>query len=210
MAGLKESTRVELLELGRQKAFLPGETLYRIGDPPDGLHGLIDGRVSLSVPNDSGSVFDCHIGTAGFWVGDMALFSKGNRLITVTAITEVRTWFLPQAALLKAIQARPDLVADFYALAHYSMSIALRLLANLAIPDAAPRVAAWLLFVDESAAEPGQWIEASQEQVGRMNALSLPTARRVLKRMTDQGLVELGYGRLRVLDRARLSDFCAS
>jgi CRP/FNR family cyclic AMP-dependent transcriptional regulator len=41
-----------------------------------------------------------------------------------------------------------------------------------------------------------------------MVALSLPTLQRVLRRLQDGGLIELGYGRIRILDRRGLLSLC--
>lgn len=205
-----DAVRRLILPLGRPRSYDAGETLYRVGDMPDGIYGLLRGRVSLSTPNDIGSVFDCHIAYPGFWIGDLALLAQSPRLITITAQSPVDVWFLPQASLVDLLRPHPELLTDFYALNHENTAVALRLLANLSIPDTTRRVAAWLLFSDESLSDTDGWILCSQEQIGMMNAISLPTTRRILKKLADQGLIELGYGRLRVGDRGRMSEFCAT
>lgn len=209
MSHRTEPVRRLLLSLGRARSFDAGETLYRIGDAPDGIYGLIRGRICISIPNDAGSVMDCYMGNPGFWIGDLALLAKSARLVTVTAEVPSDVWYLPQAALLELLRPHPELVADFYALNHINTATALRLLANLAIPDNARRLAAWLLFTDEGLGDSAAWIETSQDQIGMMNAMSLATVRRSLKRLEDLGLIELGYCQLRIQDRTRLSEFCS-
>lgn len=209
MSKRTEPVRRLLLSHGRPRTFAAGETLYRIGDAPDGLYGLIRGQVCISIPNDAGSVMDCYMGNPGFWIGDLALLAKSARLVTVTATVPIDVWYLPQTALLDLLRPHPELVADFYALNHMNTATALRLLANLAIPDTQRRLAAWLLFTDEGVRDPGAWLDASQDQIAMMNAVSLATVRRSLKQLETLGLIELGYSRLRVRDRPGLTEFCS-
>ena len=57
---------------------------------------------------------------------------------------------------------------------------------------------------DELAGASDGWILLSQDDIAMFTAVSLPTLQRVLRRFSDAGLIEIGYGRLRVLDRAGL------
>ena len=210
MAQRSKRTRNLIMPLGRPRNIGADETLYRIGEMPDGIYGLIRGRVCISTPDDAGSVLDIYMGNPGFWIGDLALFARSRRLVTVTAVAPTKVWYLPQSALLELLRPHPELIADFYALNHQNTAVALRLLANLAIPDTERRLAAWLLFSDEALISADRWIDVSQQQIGTMNAVSLPSVRRALKKLETLELIELGYSKLRVRDRAALSDFCAS
>lgn len=210
LSACSESVRGEILACGRLRQFASTDTLYRLGDTSDGIYGIIQGRVAISIPSDAGTIYDCYIGRPGFWIGDLALFSKATRLVSLTAETDVVCWFLPQQRLLELVQADPDLISLFYSLSHRNMAIAMRIIANLAIPDNSRRLAAWLLFSDETLQTSGNWIEASQEQIGMQNTMSLPTVRRLLKRLEQKGLIELRYGRVRIANHDKLNTFSRS
>lgn len=195
---------------GRPRRFAASDTLYRLGDTSDGIYGIVEGRVAVSIPSDAGTIYDCYIGRPGFWIGDLALFSKTTRLVSLTAETDVTCWFLQQGRVHDLVRADPELISLFYALNHRNMASAMRIMANLAIPDNARRLAAWLLFLDGRTPSAASWIEVSQEQIGMQNAMSLPTVRRLLKRLEKGGLIELGYGRVRVTNREKLLVFSRS
>ena len=207
LAGRSERARRLILPCGRRRQYSAGETVYRIGDAPEGLYGLINGGVSVSIPNDVGTDYAVYQASPGFWIGDLALFADQRRLVTVVATEDTEMLHLPRAKLVPLVKEHPQLIRDFYALSHVNMALALRLLANMAIPDTKKRLAAWLLFSDEGL-EPSQaWIEISQERLASMVAMSLPTVQRLLKGLSDKNLVEVGYGRLRICDRAALAKF---
>lgn len=186
------------------RSFSAGETLYRIGERANGIYGVLDGSVAISIPSDVGTVYDCYLGRAGFWIGDLALFSHANRLVSVTAETDLKCWYVSQKLAMELVKADPEMMRYFYLLTHTNLTITLRVLANIAIPDNASRLAAWLICSDDGLPVPGGWIKASQEQIAMQNIMSLPTTRRMLKRFQSQDLIELGYGQVRIKNRVRL------
>jgi CRP-like cAMP-binding protein len=52
------------------------------------------------------------------------------------------------------------------------------------------------------------WIRISQHAFAELVALSEQSVRRALKNLEDQGLIETGYSRLRILDRDSLAAYC--
>jgi DNA-binding MarR family transcriptional regulator len=90
------------------------------------------------------------------------------------------------------------------------MKTSLRIMANLAVTGTEKRLVLRLLHLDEGAAKADGWIIVSQEELAAMGAVSQPTLHRNLHRLVDLGLVELGYGRLRLIDRSKLIANCQS
>jgi CRP/FNR family cyclic AMP-dependent transcriptional regulator len=200
-------SRQLILGCGELRTFTEGETLFYVGEKPNGLFGMVSGAVSVSAPSDAGSDFAVYQAQPGFWIGDSALFSHQVRIVTVTAVQETTALFLPQNKLKALVEKHPKLIHDFYFLSHRNVAIAVRLLANMAITQSEKRLAAWLLFADEALVAPNRWIEMPHEHIAPMVAMSLPTLRRILRIMVKQGLVDTGYGRLTVLDRDKLRAF---
>lgn len=187
-----------ILACGRTRHFEKGMALYRYGDQSEGVFGIVSGNVSVTIPNDLGADHMIYVATPGFWIGDAALFSHTNRLVTVTAETDVDAVFLPKPKLLKLIQDHPKILEDFYALSHLNLAVALSLISNLVTPNAEKRLAAFFLNLDSRQIEPGAWIQLAQDRVASMVALSTPTVQRQMKALSDAGLVEIGYSRFRV------------
>lgn len=200
--------RTRLRDIAEVRAYRQGEPLYIVGDRPRGVFGIARGAVDVSIPREDRQEIVAHRAQRGFWIGDLALFSRQRRLVAVTAATAVVAAQLPQAKLAELIKRYPTLLYDFYDLSHRNVATLLQLLANLSIPRSEIRVAVRLLLHDQRLSKGNEWIVLSQEKLAELTALSLPTVQRTLRQLEGAGLVELGYGRLRILDRERLLAYC--
>ncbi|MCR9087885.1 MAG: Crp/Fnr family transcriptional regulator [Rhodobacteraceae bacterium] len=199
----------QILMAGAQRRlFDKGAPVYRVGDPADGLHGLISGSFEITVPGDDGVETLVHRADPGFWIGDLALFSEQPRLVSITATTPTETLFLPQPFLRRMIEEHPALLRDFYDLTHQNTALALRLLSNLSVRQSERRLGLRLLHYSELAANDGGWLHLSQDHLASLVAVSLPTLQRILRRFAEEGLVELSYRKLRVRDPERLAALC--
>jgi CRP-like cAMP-binding protein len=207
-AGRPERTRSLIGAEARLRRFRPGEALYRVGDPPNGLFGLVEGALRISVPRDDGEDYVIHRADPGFWIGDAAQFSDGGRLVTLTAAGPTTVVHVPVEALERLVEVEPRLYRDFYALTHDNFRTALRLFVNSLVPESEVRVALRLLHQDEMAGKPERGVALAQAEFADLVGLSLPTLQRALRRLTEAGLVEAGYGRLRILDREGLLRRC--
>jgi CRP-like cAMP-binding protein len=207
-AGRCERTRALIGAEARLRRYRPGEALYRVGDAANGLYGLVGGALRISVPRDDGEDYVIHRADPGFWIGDAAQFSDDARLVTLTAVAPTTVVHIPAEALERLVGAEPHLYRDFYALTHRNFRTALRLFVNTLVPDSDLRVALRLLHQHELAGEPERGVALAQAEFADLVGLSLPTLQRVLKRLAEAGLVELGYGRIRIRDREGLLRRC--
>ncbi|NDR58158.1 Crp/Fnr family transcriptional regulator [Aliiruegeria sabulilitoris] len=209
LAARDSATREALFDIGRLASFESGQPLYNLSDPPNGLFGIVSGVVQILIPGENKEMLTPHRAEAGFWVGDLALFSDQRRLVSVVARGPVQALFLPSTKLRELVRQHPDMMRDFYALTHANMQTALRLLANLSVTRSNSRIALRLLHIAESITPPDGWIELSQEELAEHTAVSLPTVQRCLRLLSEMDAIELGYGRLRLLDRDGLFRFAS-
>ena len=200
--------QADLAALGILKLVEAGETLYHYGDPPNGIYAILSGGVQITAPADDGQEFVLHRDGAGFWIGDLALFAGALRLVSVVTTQASQALFFPNLSISRLIQNNPDYIRDFYALTHENMRTALRIMANLAVTGTEKRLVLRLLHLDEGTSKTEGWIDVSQDDLAAMIAVSQPTLHRNLHRLVDLGLIELGYGRVRLLDRGALIASC--
>jgi CRP-like cAMP-binding protein len=210
LAGRDATFRNLMLSVARSRTFQPKQAIYRVGDEPDGLYGVYEGSVSVSIPSESGIDYLAVRTDPGFWIGDLALFAEQRRLVSVIAATRVRALFVSSIDMLAIVRADPDRYRDFYALTHENMALSLRLLTNVATPGSEQRLGLRLLQHDDAHPASGKWLLYSQYELAQMLAISSPTLQRALKRLAQAGMIEVGYGRVRVIDRDRLIRHCAA
>lgn len=208
LAGRAPAVQSLLMSGAQRRCFEKGEQVYAVGDPADGLYGLISGSFEITLPGDDGVETLVHRADPGFWIGDLALFSEQPRLVSITTTSQTETMFLPQRFIRRMVEVEPALLRDFYDLTHQNTALALRLLANLSVCQSERRLGLRLLHYSELSADDDGWLKLSQDHLASLVAVSLPTLQRILRRFADEGLVELSYRKLRVLDAARLALRC--
>lgn len=204
LAGCEDGLRERLFEVGRPTRFQPGEVLFRAGDAPEGIYGVADGAVYIAMPADDGQELVIYHADTGFWVGDMELLAEQTRMATVTAAAPTLCLFISRAQLRDLLDREPGYFRDFYRMSCENGRAIMRVLANMTVTGSDKRLALRLLQYDENKDDPDAWITIAQEPLARTTALSVPTLQRVLRRMAEAGLVEIGYGKLRILDRPGL------
>lgn len=98
------------LESGlRTRRLAPGETIFREGDPGDGLYAVLDGSVYLSIlMNQSHRSVLARVGEGEIF-GEMAVLDGQPRSATAQAETAATVGFIDRAAFLDALQRSPGL-----------------------------------------------------------------------------------------------------
>ena len=184
--------------------------MYLAGDAPNGVFGLVSGSFNISFPRGDGQDYTLHRVGPGFWFGDLALFSKGSRLVSVRAAEQTQLVQLPAKDLARLVREDPHLYADFYALTYENFQTAFRIIVNLSIPSTDKRVADRMLLEVDTRGDAEGWIALSQSDLAKLVAISLPTLQRVMRRFAGAGLVASSYARIRVVDREGLRRLCRS
>ncbi len=192
--------RAWMAEVGRWRSFEPGQLLYDAGDSASGVFGLAEGSLDISFPLVGEEPVSLHRAEAGFWIGDLALLAKTERLVSVRVRRRARVLVVPAQPIRAHLGARPEHWPCFYALTHRNMATALALLGEALALSPAQRFARRLLQL----AGPDGTVNATQEDLAGLVGVTRATVRRALGRLIEEGAVTPGYGVLRILDRCRV------
>lgn len=201
-------TRAALGAIAKLRRFAKNDRIYLAGDAPNGMFGLISGSLNISIPRADGEDYTAHRAGAGFWIGDLALFSQGTRLVSVHAAEPTLMVQLPAHDLYLLVEEDPRLYAEFYPLTYENFRTAFDIISNLAMPSTEKRVADRLLLEAKTRGGDAGWISLSQAELATLTAVSLPTLKRIMRRFVEQGLVDHRYARIQVLDRDALARLC--
>lgn len=91
---------------GDLRHFASDAVLYKSGDVPQGSFVLIAGTLKAK-PDGGGKPYA--VSEPGSVLSSMALILARPRAITITAVTDCETLFVPRTAFLKLVQQSPDL-----------------------------------------------------------------------------------------------------
>jgi CRP-like cAMP-binding protein len=105
----------------------PKSVVFLAGDEPDGLYGLAEGAVDLSVPIMGSEPVSISRGDPGFWIGEAAILAGTRRAVSVSAILPSTLVFVPRKKLLVKLRQHPEWWQPFYELSHANTTLAITL-----------------------------------------------------------------------------------
>lgn len=196
--------RERFARVARLMRYAAGDTLFRTGDEASGIIGIVSGAVMVAIPGDDGAEYRILRVDTGRWIGDLAPLMGSAPLTSAIAHEPTVAVQLPVSSVRRLVERDPMLWIEFNRLAHENTRILLRIIAILSVTQASRRIALRLLLQDDMTASAQGWLPIGQAELAEFSATSVPTVRRVLSRFGEAGIVELGYRRLRVLDRQQL------
>ena len=187
-----------LLAEGRSpRTYRAGRMIYLQGTHPDRFYYLISGSVRSFISSSTGEERVLAIHRAGDLMGEASFFDGCPRVTSAMAVEDCRILPIGRAQLDAAFQRHPELALPM--LQHLARTV--RLLSGhvgAASLPARQRIARWLL--SQPAGADGA-LKATHEGIGQAVGLSRVTVSRALGELAAQGLVELGYRSVSVLDR---------
>lgn len=201
----------DLLSLATPRRLQSGEHLFFRGDAPDGLYAMLDGTLRVSGVTEAGKEAILSLVDAPSWFGEIALFDRLPRTHNAVAEGVVKVLHVPQPDLLALLDRCPHYWRELGVLMALRLRLTFISMEDLALLPAETRLARRLVWlVEASALTPSEGpcvVPISQTQLGLMLSLSRQTTNQVLQALQDQGVLRVAYGRIEVLDRARLMAF---
>ncbi len=182
------------------RTYRAGQLVYLQGANPDCFYYLVSGSVRSFISTPAGEERVLAVHRAGDLMGEASFFDGCPRVTSAMALEDCRILTVNREQLDAAFQRHPELALPM--LQYLARTV--RLLSDHVGASSLParqRIARWLL---SQPAGPDSAIRVTHEGIGQAVGLSRVTVSRVLGELADQGLVELGYRSMVVLDREGL------
>jgi CRP-like cAMP-binding protein len=193
----------------RRRRFRHGAVLFYEGDLGDELHLIEEGWVAIEVTTPLGDTGMLALLGPGDFFGEQALLAAdARRTASATAVMPVTTTVLRRVDFVDLRMTFPetdDILLN--ALAAQVRRLSAQLIEAQYVP-ADQRVKRRLHHAATvfGAGSGDGVVPMTQEQVARMAGTTRATVGRVLGQLQDAQIVELGRGRVRVVDLARLNE----
>ncbi|GAB4356463.1 MAG: Crp/Fnr family transcriptional regulator [Gammaproteobacteria bacterium] len=192
-----------------ERAYVGGSYICHKGQPADAWIGVLDGLVKLNVFSHTGKAVSFAGIPAGSWFGEGSVLKAECRKYDVIALRDSRIVFLPEKTfhwllnnsipfnrfLLMQLNER---LGQFISMVEHD---------RLLDPDA--RVARALASLFNTFLYPGAEtrIQISQEELGYIAGASRQRVNQALRLLEAEGLVQVDYGMITVLDIDGLRGF---
>jgi CRP-like cAMP-binding protein len=209
---LPDNIQQSLHDAGRVRRIAAGGYLFCQGDPPSGLHAILDGQLHVVGTARTGHELLMAIHRPGDWVGFLTCLDRQPHPLSGRAVTELTVFTVTPAAISTIFETD---VATYKLLLNPELRVDrsnYHWLVEMLVRPSLQRVAARILqlsrWVHGGSDNPPSPIEhVNQEELASACTLSRQTMNTALRELEGKGLVKIGYGRIEVLDGAALFHF---
>ncbi len=199
---LNDDVRARLIAAAQIRHFTHGQFIQHQGDRHYGLWYVIDGLVVSGRFGRNGRFVAFAVLGPGDLVGEAACFADIPRQSDLIAEGAVRVAWLDRAAAIRLMREHPDLAVLLLKSLGYQLAMALNRLAQAHDQPSDVRLARHL--IELPASDDGD-VTITQQEMGDLLGLSRVTLGAALAKLQSEQLVERGYGKIRIPDRARLA-----
>ena len=200
-----ESFQRQVLERCLLRKCKPGASIFRKGDPPGGLFGLLSGGLAVDIaPSERGPNMAYFL-RPGAWFGGAPAFTGQPRQVGFRATRSAELLYLPLHAI-NAIIAADSMAWRYFALVGFAnLEIAISVCDDLMIRDHTKRFVAMLLHLGgcRLATPPGAGpveIDVGQAELAIMANVARTTAGTTLRRLAEIGHIDMAYRHIRIVD----------
>jgi len=196
-----------LLAAAKVRHLSSGQRLFKRGDPPCGLYAVLEGAVRIGTVNEQGKEALLSLVEPPHWFGEICLFDGQPRTHDAFALGQCTLLHIPQSALLALLDEQPLYWRQLALLMSQKLRLTFISLEQLSLMPAQARLAHRLLMIAAGYGEldpPRRVLQLPQEQLASMLSLSRQTTNQILKEFQSQGIVNLKYGEIEILDAERL------
>ncbi len=202
--GLPDAEVRRVIASARRRRFAGNEVLFHEGDPATTVHLVDKGRIAVRVTTPRGEVATVDLLLAGDVVGELALLAPGRRRTASAVAMEPTETLSIDEATFSELRRDDPVVSDFLIqlLAARVHRVTERLLEALYLP-ADVRLRRRILELSEVY---GDMVPLTQEDLAGLAGTTRATVNRALRAEEKLGAIELGRGRVRIVDRAGLAE----
>lgn len=198
-ASLEATLRQRILARLRLRTFAADARVYRIGDPPDGLHAVVQGEVRLVAYPMAGRQILNMILRPGNWFGEVSVLDGGPRPHDAVAVRPTLIATLAPHDIEALAAEAPGFYRHVGTLSCRHQRASLRFIGALLTASPAERV----LALVQAAASPDETgtpvLRMTQEDIAGLVGLSRQHLNTLLGAMEREGRIERRYGAICLL-----------
>jgi len=198
-----------VLSVARRRTFSRNEVVFHRGDPADSLHIVTEGRFAVQVATRFGDAATLAVRGPGDVFGELALLSaEATRSATVSALEPGETQSVYVDDLTRLRKKYPGVNEMMLLILSSLLRRTNDLLLEFLYLPAERRVLRRVLELAEiyAGGEGKTVIPLTQVHLAGLAGTSRETVNRVLREEAARGTIELGRGRVVVVDAAALGD----
>jgi CRP/FNR family transcriptional regulator len=205
--GLSDSALMMLERILIEREFLRGENIFTEGSKSTGFYIVIKGRVKVFKLSADGKEQILHIVGPKELLGAVSAFAGNPYPAHADAMEKAKAFFFPRKDFLELIQKEPSVVMNMMANLAMRLQHFTRMIEDLSLKEVPGRLAAYLLYLSDQAKH-GDTVEIdiSKGQLASLLGTIPETLSRILKKMSEKGIIEVRGRNIRLLKKKVLHD----
>jgi CRP-like cAMP-binding protein len=208
LRSLPDADAKRLLKASRVNTYKRRETLVNEGEPSDSFHIVLDGHVAVRLTKPSGETAIVNILGPDSHFGEVSLLNvnAGERTATVVALEAVRTLSIPADVFHELRDRNPRMERLVTQILVQRVDELSGLLVEAMYDSLEVRVVRRVVRLAETypTRNGHVTIPLTQDELAELVGGTRPSVNQVLRRLVDQGLLQVGRGRIIVNDIASL------
>lgn len=196
--------RATLLRHAHLLKFAPDQIIYRFGDPPGGMYGLVAGSLTINTAPPDAIPRLIHLGMPGTWTGEGPFLTGQPRRAEMRALSDAWMMHVPLDALEQMTARDPGVPRAIGMNTVFTVDVLLRIVHDLQKRDVGRRIASVLQRASWLGDMP---IPLSQADLGIMANASRQQVNAAMRRFASQGWVKYTYRSVTVMKPRVLRQF---
>lgn len=195
--------------MAQRRRLADGELLFAQGDVPDGLWGVVSGRIRAGSISSEGKELLVMQFEPGAWFGEISMFDGLPRTHDARAVGATEMLMLPRDKFLALLDTQPALYPHFVKMLCRKLRLAFGWIEDAQFASIPARIARRLidliaLYGKETPEGLLIDLHLPQDDLGRMLGASRQSVSKELKAWEAAGWVAVEYGKLRIRDMEQL------
>jgi len=191
----------------KEKTFARGDNIFTEGEESVGFYILIKGKVKVFKLSIEGKEQILHIVGDRELLGAVSAFAGSPYPAYADAIekTKTRAFFFPRKEFLSLIKKEPSVVMNIMANLSMRLQHFTKMIENLSLKEVPGRLGAYLLYLCKSTGcRDSVDMDISKGQLASLLGTSPETLSRILRKLSEKGILEVKGRNVRLLKRKEL------
>lgn len=207
LKGLDESVLNLLAEQTQLQSYAGEESIIHEGQQGPGLFIVESGRVKIYIGSASGREMIINVLEDGDSFNEVPVFDGGDNPANVTAVLETRLWLIDADALRSLITDHPAAAGQIIINLSQNLRLLVGKVAEMSFFTVTARLATLLRDLPASQLDGSGPTRLTQDDLAARVGTVREVVARSLKELEKIGAIEINRGKIRVLDRQKLSDW---
>jgi len=203
--GLPQAQIQALARIAEPITYHPGGLIFSEADEAAGFFLVVSGQVKIYKMSLEGKEQVLHFVGPGEIFAEVPVFSGGAYPANAEALRESRTLFFPRQAIRQLLANDPNLAMNMLADLSRRLRQLTKLVESLSLKESPARLAAYLLHASKELTHADQVeLDVTKGQLATLLGTTPETLSRALKKMSENGQIDVQGRVIRLLDKPSL------